>query len=402
MDREIAPAERRRRIGVRVMVTAVPVVAVALLVAWLPDLLRPGVARARIRTARVTTGPVEAVIMAVGHGRPGDRARALEPGRRPRAAHPQAAGRAASKRGDAVVELDISESVLALDKLQSDLQVKDNEQAQTPPDAREVARRPRRQDRGQDSSSSSRPQARLAGDQQLFKEGLLSRDALPPLRAGAEAGRDRAGAAARASAPTPSASTERRSSTGLALERGSLDKEASAGAAAARAVDHQVGSRRRRDLGAVAGRRRWSARGDVIARIADLSSFRVDATVSDVHAGALHAGMPAVVRVNDAAGRRHGHQTCSRPSRTACIRFTVALAEPSHAGLRPSLRVDVLVVTDRKPRALRVERGPFADDALAPGVRRPRRPRGARAARARPRPASTTSRSCPARSRATR
>ena len=48
------------------MATAVPIVAVALLVAWLPDLLRPGVARARIRTARVTTGPVDAMIMAAG------------------------------------------------------------------------------------------------------------------------------------------------------------------------------------------------------------------------------------------------------------------------------------------------------------------------------------------------
>ena len=41
----------------------------------------------------------------------------------------------------------------------------------------------------------------------------------------------------------------------------------------------------------------------------------------------------------------------------------MALAAPSHAGLRPSLRTDVLVITDRKPRALRVKRGPFADNA---------------------------------------
>ena len=66
VDREIAASERRRRVGVRVMVTVVPVVAVLLLLAWLPDLLRPGVSRARIRTARVTTGPVDAMIMASG------------------------------------------------------------------------------------------------------------------------------------------------------------------------------------------------------------------------------------------------------------------------------------------------------------------------------------------------
>ena len=45
------------------------------------------------------------------------------------------------------------------------------------------------------------------------------------------------------------------------------------------------------------------------------------------------------------------------------VRFTVALAEPARSGLRPSLRVDVHVVTDRKARALRVARGPFVDDS---------------------------------------
>jgi HlyD family secretion protein len=45
------------------------------------------------------------------------------------------------------------------------------------------------------------------------------------------------------------------------------------------------------------------------------------------------------------------------------VRFTVALREASHSGLRPSLRADVLVITDRKPRVLRVKRGPFSDNA---------------------------------------
>ena len=98
------------------MVTVVPVLAVVLLLAWLPDLLRPGVSRARIRTARVTTGPVDAMIMASGTivpeiervlSSPVD-ARVLRILKRPGAR---------VERGDAVVELDTSESVLALDKL---------------------------------------------------------------------------------------------------------------------------------------------------------------------------------------------------------------------------------------------------------------------------------------------
>jgi HlyD family secretion protein len=69
-----------------------------------------------------------------------------------------------------------------------------------------------------------------------------------------------------------------------------------------------------------------------------------------------------VVRVNDLD--LQGTVTDVFPTvENGVLRFTVALAEPAHAGLRPSLRTDVLVITDRKPRALRIKRGPFADNA---------------------------------------
>jgi HlyD family secretion protein len=148
---------------------------------------------------------------------------------------------------------------------------------------------------------------------------------------------------------------------GLSLERGSLDKEA---AQARRLLDLST-TKSDRD-----GVLTWVLsqegalvrRGDVIARIADLTSFRVDATVSDIHAGRLRPGMATVVRVNDLD--LQGTVTDVFPTiENGVLRFTVALAEPSHAGLRPSLRTDVLVITERKPRALRVKRGPFADNA---------------------------------------
>jgi HlyD family secretion protein len=103
-------------------------------------------------------------------------------------------------------------------------------------------------------------------------------------------------------------------------------------------------------------------RGDVIARIADLSSFRVDGSVSDVHAGRLHPGMAAVVRFNEET--LDGTISEVYPTvENGVIHFTVALARPSHPSLRPNLRADVLVITDRKPHTLRVKRGPFADSA---------------------------------------
>jgi HlyD family secretion protein len=357
VDREIAPAERRRRIGVRVMATAVPIVAVAVMVAWLPDLLRPGVARARVRTARVTTGPVDAMIMAAGTvvpeiervlSSPVD-ARVLRILKRPGAR---------VERGDAVVELDTSESVLALDKLQSDLQVKDNEQAQ---------RRLTLQTSLADIDGRiavkqlevESAEARVAGDKTLLGEGLLARDAFRRSELALTQARVEL-QQLRESRANTEASTKVALDT-LTLERGTLGKEASQ---ARRLVELSTTQSDR------AGVVTWALtqegglvrKGDVIARLADLSSYRVDATVSDVHAGALHPGMAAVVLVNEQP--LAGTVTNVFPTvENGVVRFSVSLDDAARAGLRPSLRVDVHVVTDRKARTLRVDRGPFVDDA---------------------------------------
>jgi multidrug resistance efflux pump len=42
-------------------------------------------------------------------------------------------------------------------------------------------------------------------------------------------------------------------------------------------------------------------KGDVLARIADLRTFRVQATLSDVHAQRVAVGMPARVRFSETA-----------------------------------------------------------------------------------------------------
>ena len=147
---------------------------------------------------------------------------------------------------------------------------------------------------------------------------------------------------------------------GLALERGSLDKEA---AQARRLLDLSTTKSDRKGVltWVLSQEGALVRRGDVIARIADLSSFRVEGSVSDVHAGRLRPGMAAVVRINEES--LDGTISEVFPTvENGVIRFTVALAKASHAALRPSLRADVLVITDRKPRALRLKRGPFADN----------------------------------------
>lgn len=49
------------------------------------------------------------------------------------------------------------------------------------------------------------------------------------------------------------------------------------------------------------------------------------------------------------------------------IRFIVTLKEPSHGLLRPNMRVDVFLVTDLRPRTLKVAQGNFATGAGGSG-----------------------------------
>jgi HlyD family secretion protein len=100
-------------------------------------------------------------------------------------------------------------------------------------------------------------------------------------------------------------------------------------------------------------------KGDVIARLADLGSFRVEATVSDVHARRLAAGLPVTVKVND--DTLEGTVAAVLPTiQNGAMTLQVALKDPSSALLRSNLRVDVGIVTASKPRVVRIRRGPFA------------------------------------------
>ena len=357
VDRALPPEVRRQNRLRRLFQVAIPLVLVTLLIVWLPGWVRPSVSRARLRTAPVTVGPVEAVIMASGTVAPEVErvlsspldARVLRLLKRP-GAH--------LKRGDPVLELDVSESVLALERVVKDLKIKDNQQAQTRLTLEKslVALDGRLELKALELQSA---EARLEGEAQLFTEGLFSREALRRTEL----------AVKQAHIELAQLRDERKNAErttgvqldGLSLERGSLDKDA---AQARRLLDLST-TKSDRD-----GVLTWVMsqegalvrRGDVIARIADLSSFRVDASVSDLHAGRVRTGMPAVVRVNDLDLEATVAEVFPTVE-NGVLRFTVALATPSHPSLRPSLRTDVLVITDRTPRALRVKRGPFVDNA---------------------------------------
>lgn len=97
--------------------------------------------------------------------------------------------------------------------------------------------------------------------------------------------------------------------------------------------------------------------GDALARIADLGSFKVNASISDSYMDQLRTGMPVIIRTNEQ--QMKGHVQNVYPSvQNSIVSFDVQLDERNNKLLRPNLKVDVFLVTEVRARALRVANGP--------------------------------------------
>jgi HlyD family secretion protein len=102
------------------------------------------------------------------------------------------------------------------------------------------------------------------------------------------------------------------------------------------------------------------AQGTELARVADLSAFRVRATISDSYAESLHPGDPVIVRLGSSGPDLRGQISTVNPAvDKGSVTFYATLEENHHAALRSNLRVDVFVVTSRQARTLRVKNGAF-------------------------------------------
>ncbi|MET0242937.1 MAG: HlyD family efflux transporter periplasmic adaptor subunit [Flavitalea sp.] len=96
--------------------------------------------------------------------------------------------------------------------------------------------------------------------------------------------------------------------------------------------------------------------GEAIARIADLSGFKVSGSISDNFLGELQEGMPAIVKINESTIR--GKVSQIYPSvQNNIVTFDVSLDSQTTKLLRPNLKVDVYLVTNAKRNILRVSNG---------------------------------------------
>lgn len=353
MDRPIDPAFTTRRQRQRLVLAVASAAVLALAFAYGPALLRPGVARARVRIEPVERGPVEATLSATG---------TVTPELEEVIACPVDARvtRILKRAGDPVradqpiLELDLAAARLAAERLAREVALKRNQQLRARLDSRsrladlEAAAAAKRLE-------VEALRSRHAQQAQLAQLGLVSDDSLQ------EARLNQAKAALELERlVTSRALTQditRAQLDGLELEIATLD-----------------GQRREElrvlELGATRAPRAsvvtWTVteagalvrRGEPLARLSDLASFRVEATTSASHARSLRVGLDAHVRLG-ALDLRGQVSTVEPTVRDGVLRFWVRLAEPGHAALRPSLRTDVYVVTGRRDDAVRVARGPF-------------------------------------------
>jgi HlyD family secretion protein len=353
MDRALPDAAVRTNRIRRAAQVTLPLAAIVAVMALLPGWIRPTLTRARIRTAVVQTGPIEAVITASGAVVP-EIERVLASPVDARLLRVLKRAGATVREGDPIAELDLGESALALDRIVSNARITDNQQSQ----ARLALQRSLADLDGRIERATL--DLEMLGDkaessEQLFGEGLVSQQAM----------RDAQLAVRQAEIALRQLRQERAHATSsatlhveeLTLQRGALDNEA---AQARRLLE--LGTTRSDRDGVVT----WVLseegalvrRGEVVARIADLSSFRIDASVSDIHSGRVRTGLPVKVVINDIT--LPGTISEVLPSvENDILRFTVALQDRSHPILRPNMRVDVHVVTDRKPQVLMVRQGPF-------------------------------------------
>lgn len=97
--------------------------------------------------------------------------------------------------------------------------------------------------------------------------------------------------------------------------------------------------------------------GDPLVRLADLNSFRIEATSSDMHAQRIKPNMPVKVRIDKK--ELDGFISMVLPEvENNTIKFQIILDDSQSALLRANLRVEVFIISDQKDNVLRVVNGP--------------------------------------------
>lgn len=355
MDRPLDENYRKQMITKRVLQAGIALLIIISFFAFVPGWISPSISRNRIRTAIVDRGAIEATISATGTVLPEFEQVISSPIDTRIIKILKTAG-TALKKGDAIVRLDVTEPQLAFDKVKEELALKENRQKQLKLELERTLN---------DLQSQLRiKQLRMEylnsnADQQqrLVEIGASSKEQLRQAKLEVEIANVELQQLQNSIENTKNSLQAQLD--GLALETKILQNEK---AQLQRQLD-LASTRAERDgilSWVVAEEGATVRKGDAVAKIADLRTFRVEATVSDIHANRLAVGLPVRIKINE--DYLSGAVSTVYPTiQNGIMTLLVTLDDKSNALLHSNLRVDVFIVTANKDDVLRIKRGPFAN-----------------------------------------
>ncbi len=354
MDRPLDPAFLRRRRGKRIAWSAAGGVVLAGLFVWLPAWIRPAVDLDRIRTAPVQQGALEETITASGTVVPQFEQVVFSPINTRLVRILRQPG-AVLQQGEAIVELDLNVARLEVEKREEEVALKQNRGTQLELDKRKKLNDLETRWRLK-KLELQRLQTRTAQYFELQTIGAVSQDQLRQ----AQLEEQRAEIELQQLEENRSNLIESTQAQleALRLEMKTLKRE---GDEARRRLERaHIRADRDGVLTAIAPIVGASiSQGQEITRVADLSSFRVDVTVSDIHARRLQQGLLVRLRLDEEAYVKGRIARILPTVDNNVLHLEVELEDAAHPLLRPNQRVDAYIVTARKGRTLRLKRGPF-------------------------------------------
>jgi len=353
MDRLIDPASQRRRKLRRLIVPSAVAVVGLVLVVLVTGWLRPAVRHDRIRTATVVRDDVSATLDASGLVVPGFEQILTSP-TSTRVVEILKTPGSAVEPGEPILLLDDKDARRDVARLKEQIALKENTRRQND---LELARSRNDLTARHDVKALELEsfQFELERNRQMFAEGLTNQDAIRKSKNEVERATIELKHLGIQMANAEEDLVTR--AKGLVLEIAILTKDLER-AREMLARTSVTSERAGIVTWVVASEGTAAAEGEAVARVADLSAYRVDATLSDVLARRLTVGLPAMVRSGDTrlAGRVH---KILPTVQNGIVTFEVHLDEPDHSILRPNLRVDVHAVTEQRTDGLCLRRGPL-------------------------------------------
>lgn len=99
--------------------------------------------------------------------------------------------------------------------------------------------------------------------------------------------------------------------------------------------------------------------GDELVKIANLESYEITGTISDMYATSIQTGSTVLVHLNNDEEIKGNIVSISPTVTNNTVQFKVRLEERDHPLLRPNLKVELYVVKSFRDSVTRIANGPF-------------------------------------------